>query len=408
MPRASLRDEFVTVRGTTTALAEPLTPEDQMVQSMPEASPTKWHLAHTTWFFETFVLAPFRPGYQPFDPAFAELFNSYYEAVGPRVARTERGMLSRPSLAEVHAYRRQVDEALLAALDAEQLPDPALALVTLGLAHEQQHQELLLTDIKHALSRSPLRPAYRAAAELPASPPPRPLTFLPFADGLVSIGHEGPAFSFDNEGPRHPFYLQSFALASRLVTCGEYMAFMDDGGYRRPELWLSDGWDTARTQWWNAPLYWERRQGSWVFHTLTGTRLVDPAEPVCHVSHYEADAYARWASARLPTEAEWERAAAPRPVDGNFLETGRLHPTSGGGLFGDVWQWTGSPYVPYPGYRPPAGALGEYNGKFMSNQMVLRGGSCLSPRSHLRATYRNFFPPAARWQMSGIRLARDA
>jgi ergothioneine biosynthesis protein EgtB len=411
MPRASLRDDFLAVRGTTIALAEPLTPEDQMVQSMADASPTKWHLAHTTWFFETFVLGPFRPGYQPFHPAFAELYNSYYEAVGPRVARAERGLLSRPSLAEVHAYRRQVDEVVVGALAAEQLPPPALALVTLGLHHEQQHQELVLTDIKHALSRNPMRPTYRQGHRPPAATPP--LTFIPFAEGLVSIGQggDGSAFAFDNEGPRHRVYLRPFALASRLVTCGEYLAFIDDGGYRRPELWLSDGWDTARSHSWKAPLYWAERQGDeigWIHHTLGGTRPVDPAEPVCHVSHYEADAYARWADARLPTEAEWERAAAPRPVQGNFLESARLHPCGGDDLYGDLWQWTGTPYAPYPGYRPPPGALGEYNGKFMSNQMVLRGGSCFSPRSHLRATYRNFFPPAARWQMTGIRLAQDA
>jgi ergothioneine biosynthesis protein EgtB len=408
MPRASLRDEFQSVRDCTVRLAEPLTPEDQMVQSMPDASPTKWHLAHTTWFFETFVLGPFCPEHRPRNPALAELYNSYYEAVGPRVSRSDRGFLSRPSLAEVRAYRRQVDDAVLAALATDQLSDQARALVTLGLAHEQQHQELLLTDIKHAFFRNPLRPAYRRAQSGDALALPPPMTFVPFAEGVVSIGHEGPGFAFDNEGPRHRVYQQPFALANRLVTCGEYLAFMDDGGYRRPEFWLSDGWDTVRAQAWDAPLYWTRSDGGWSHHTLTGTRPVDPAAPVCHVSYYEADAYARWSDARLPTEAEWERAAAPRPVRGNFLDSGRLHPAGGDHLFGDVWQWTGSPYVPYPGYRPPPGALGEYNGKFMSSQMVLRGGSCLSPGDHLRASYRNFFGPAARWQMSGIRVARDA
>jgi ergothioneine biosynthesis protein EgtB len=407
MPRATSREEFVRVRGATVALAEPLTPEDQQVQSMPEASPTKWHLAHTTWFFETFLLAPFVPGYRPFHPGFGQLFNSYYEAVGARVARPERGLLSRPTVAEVHGYRRRVDEAVLEVVD--DLPAEARDLITLGLAHEEQHQELILTDLKHALSRNPLRPAYRSATVAPGRGP-GPLTFLELPEGLVSIGHPGGGFAFDNEGPRHRVYLQPFAIASRPVTCGEYAAFIEDRGYRRPELWLSDGWDTVQTQSWTAPLYWERGDGGWIQHTLAGSRPVDPAEPVCHVSHYEADAYARWAGARLPTEAEWERAAADHPVDGNFVESGRLHPAPAEGghqLYGDVWEWTASPYIAYPGYRPAAGALGEYNGKFMSNQMVLRGGSCLSPRRHLRPSYRNFFPSAARWQMSGIRLARD-
>jgi ergothioneine biosynthesis protein EgtB len=417
MAGASLGEEFSRVRRATLALTSALTPEDQMVQSMPEASPAKWHLAHTTWFFETFVLAPFHPGHRVFDPTFAQLFNSYYEAVGPRVARGERGLLSRPSLAEVHAYRRQVDEVVLGALASARLGDEALALITLGLAHEQQHQELLLTDIKHAFWRNPLHPPYRPGPPADRSRPAvavPPLAFWPYPEGLVSIGHEGKSFAFDNEGPRHRVFLRPFALASRLVTCGEYLAFMDDGGYRRPTLWLSDGWDTVRTQEWTAPLYWTRSDSGWIQHTLAGTRPVDPSEPVCHVSHYEADAYARWAAARLPTEAEWERAADGRPVDGNFVESDRWHPAPAPGgqgpaqLFGDVWEWTGSAYAPYPGYQPPPGALGEYNGKFMSNQMVLRGGSCLSPRSHLRATYRNFFSPASRWQMSGIRLAREA
>jgi ergothioneine biosynthesis protein EgtB len=409
MPRGGLREAFGSVRGTTTSLAEPLTPEDQTVQSMPDASPAKWHLAHTSWFFETFVLGPFRPGYRPFHPGYAVLFNSYYEAVGPRVARPERGVLSRPTVGDVQAYRRHVDAAVLDALD--RLPDEALELVTLGLHHEQQHQELLLTDIKHAFSRNPLRPAYATAPAPATARPVPPLTFTSFAEGLVAIGHQGPGFAFDNEGPRHKVYLGPFALADRLVTSGEFAAFIEDGGYRRPELWLSDGWDAVRVQSWTAPLYWERSDSGFVHHTLGGTRPVDPAEPVCHVSHYEADAYARWAGARLPTEPEWERAAAGQPVSGQFLDSGRLHPAPCGDQpspFGDVWQWTGSAYAPYPGYRPPPGALGEYNGKFMSNQMVLRGGSCLTPRSHVRDTYRNFFAPATRWQMSGIRLARDA
>jgi ergothioneine biosynthesis protein EgtB len=417
------------VRRETLRLAEPLSAEDQMVQSMADASPTKWHLAHTTWFFETFVLAPRAPGYRVFDQRFAYLFNSYYENVGPRHHRPARGLLSRPSLADVLRYRAHVDDAIGRFLLESDFEGDAgaelLDALELGLHHEQQHQELILTDIKHALAGNPLAPGYRseAAQGAPAAPAARsgndeapPLVYRAFEGGLVSMGRDGAGFSFDNERPRHRVFLEPFALASRLVTCGEVLDFMADGGYRRPLLWLSAGFEAVTRGGWTAPLYWEERDGAWWHFTLGGPRPVERAEPVCHVSYYEADAFARWAGARLPTEAEWERAAADAPVAGSFVESGRLHPapdsTQGEGpalaqLYGEAWQWTASAYAPYPGFVTAPGALGEYNGKFMVGQMVLRGGSCASPRSHLRATYRNFFPPEARWQFSGVRLARD-
>jgi ergothioneine biosynthesis protein EgtB len=394
------------------ALARPLSAEDQMVQSMPDASPTKWHLAHTSWFFETFLLAPRQAGYRAFDPRFAFLFNSYYEGIGPRIARDSRGLLSRPSLEEVAAYRRHVDDAMTRLLEAGG-GEPAL--VELGLHHEQQHQELILTDIKHALAANPLSPPYRAApaVERSLSPPGEP-QFRRHDGGLVWIGHEGPGFAFDNEGPRHRCFLRPFAIADRPVTCGEYLRFMRDGGYQRADLWLSDGWHERERQGWRAPLYWQEREGrreagEWVVFTLSGLQPVDEGEAVAHVSYYEADAFARWRGMRLPTEAEWEHAAEGAPASGHFADSGRLHPgPARPGLYGDVWQWTQSPYTPYPGFRTPAGPIGEYNGKFMSNQMVLRGGSCFTPAGHIRATYRNFFPPASRWQATGIRLAGDA
>ncbi len=420
----ALAARFARVRRFTEDLARPLSPEDCGLQSMPDASPTKWHLAHTTWFFEALALGP--AGEAPFDPAFGYLFNSYYEGIGPRHARGRRGMLSRPSLAEVLAYRADVDRRVLARL-AHPSPSPELcATVDLGLHHEQQHQELILTDVKHALSESPLRPAYRAAASpggAPARAPAQPaqpqgdLGWIDHAEGVLSVGHDGAGFAFDNEAPRHPVYLRAFRLADRLVTSGEVMEFIADGGYARPELWLSDGWAAARAGGWEAPLYWEPQGGSFAIFTLDGVRPVDPREPACHLSFYEADAFARWAGARLPTEAEWEVVASQAPVAGNFAESGRLHPAAAGArgdggagaqLFGDTWEWTASAYLPYPGFRPWEGAVGEYNGKFMSGQMVLRGGSCATPESHVRASYRNFFPPGARWQFSGIRLARDA
>jgi ergothioneine biosynthesis protein EgtB len=373
---------------------------------MPDVSPTKWHRAHTTWFFETFLLRPALEGYEPFDERYAFLFNSYYEAVGPRHQRDRRGLLSRPGIAEIAAYRAHVDAAM-AQLDA---PDPAAVadLLELGLHHEQQHQELLLMDIKHVLWMNPLRPAYRSSVRGVA---PRagdqPAGWLAHPGGLVEVGATG-GFSFDNESPRHRQWLEPFSVADRLVTCREWLEFMADDGYHRPELWLSDGWATVQAEGWEAPLYWEPANG-WEIFTLAGQRPVDGAEPVGHVSYYEADAFARWAGARLATEAEWEAIAAAEPVEGRFLDLDVLQPepaTAGLQLYGDVWEWTASPYTPYPGYQPAAGAVGEYNGKFMVNQHVLRGGSCLTPAGHVRATYRNFFPPSARWAMSGVRLAR--
>jgi ergothioneine biosynthesis protein EgtB len=411
---ARLAERFAVVRADSERLVEPLSPEDCAIQSMPDASPVKWHLAHTSWYFETFVLEAL-PGFQPFDPHFRMLFNSYYNSVGEQFARPQRGLLSRPPLEIVSAYRRHVDERVLAWLDTGAPGHPGLAdVLTLGIEHEQQHQELMLTDCKHLLSMNPMRPRYRKL-----SAPPRcaeaPLRWCGFEAGLCEIGHAGPGFAFDNETPRHRVYLEAFELASRPVANGEFLAFMDDGGYARPEHWLADGWAAAQREGWRAPLYWEAAPGGWRTATLGGPRDVREEEPVCHVSFYEADAYARWAGARLPSEAEWERAAAGRPVEGNLRESDLLHPAPApagadpvGQLFGDVWEWTRSAYAAYPGFRAPEGALGEYNGKFMSNQMILRGGSCLSPGAHIRASYRNFFYPGARWQMSGLRLARDA
>jgi ergothioneine biosynthesis protein EgtB len=382
---------------------------------MPDASPVKWHLAHTSWFFETFLLVPHLPGYEVFHPSFCYLFNSYYNAVGPRIPRPERGLITRPGLDEAHAYRAAVDAAVGRYLESvDEVPSADVAaVIDLGLNHEQQHQELILTDVKHALAKNPLRPAYRADAAPVVDVAVPPLGWLDVSAGLVEVGHDGAGFAFDNEGPRHRVYLGGFAIGSRSVTNGEFIAFIEDGGYSRPELWLSDGWNHAAAHDWEAPLYWERADGSWWTMTLGGFRPVSLCEPVCHVSYYEADAYARWAGFRLPTEAEWEVAARATEPNGTFLESERFHPQSAqGGMglakwFGDVWEWTQSPYMAYPGMRPEAGALGEYNAKFMCNQMVLRGGSCATPRSHIRATYRNFFPPEARWQFSGIRLARS-
>jgi ergothioneine biosynthesis protein EgtB len=406
-----LEQRYRAIRAVTEALATPLSAEDCALQSMPDASPAKWHLAHTSWFFETLLLEG-TPGHRPFEPRFRVLFNSYYDGVGEQYPRARRGLLSRPSLPEVMAYRRHVDAAVLALLGRGGDPAPR-AVVEIGLHHEQQHQELLLTDVKHLFSLNPLHPAYRAdAPERPAEP--APLAWHAFPEGLRWLGCGEEGFAFDNERPRHRVFVEAFELASRPVANAEYLAFLEDGGYARPELWLADGFAAAQREGWRAPLYWERRGGAWRVHTLAGPRPLRPEEPVCHVSWFEADAFARWAGARLPTEAEWECAAGGLPVEGNFAESGCLHPQPApkpaagpGQLFGDVWEWTASPYAPYPGFRPLAGPLGEYNGKFMSGQMVLRGGSCASPRSHLRASYRNFFYPTARWQFSGIRLARN-
>lgn len=413
--RRILRDRFAAVRQASLALAERLSPEDQQVQSMPDVSPTKWHLAHITWFFETFLLQPRLPEHRPFDPRFGFLFNSYYEQVGERHPRPQRGLLSRPSLAEVLAYRAHIDAAmdrLIAEAPAEDWT--ALAdLVELGLNHEQQHQELILMDIKHVLSINPLAPAYHAAPP-EVSQSAVPLDWIGFEGGLRQIGHDGSGFAFDNEGPRHKVWLEPFRLASRLSTCGEYQAFIADGGYSRPELWLSDGWAAVQAEGWRAPLYWRQAEdGGWTIFTLAGLRPLDPAEPVSHLSHYEADAFARWCDARLPTEAEWEVAADGAGAQGNLADRGLFHPAPAAGpglqqMIGDLWEWTMSPYVAYPRYRPPEGAVGEYNGKFMSGQMVLRGGAAVTPAGHVRITYRNFFPPAARWAFSGVRLARDA
>jgi len=444
---AELLDRFRAVRAATMAFCSPLSPEDMMVQSCAEASPVKWHLAHTSWFFETFVLSEFVANYQSFDPNFHWLFNSYYRALGEMPEKKLRASFSRPPLDQILAYRRHVDAAIERLLS--HLPeDESQRRIVLGLEHEQQHLELAATDIKHAFFTNPLHPTYlpASASSLPSDNIAPPLNWLSFTPGtstrpgIVGIGttpdpNDIYAFAFDNETPRHPIYLPPFHLASRLVTCAEFLAFIEDDGYSRPELWLSEGWDTLQAQGWHAPLYWTRDShtpAGWSIFTLQGFRpLGEISEtPVCHVSFFEADAFARWSGHRLPTEFEWEFVAAhsekelssfaesggsPSPIrHGNFLESGALHPEVGSAtaptpqqLYGDVWEWTQSPYTGYPGYKPLPGALGEYNGKFMSSQMVLRGGSCVTPESHIRPTYRNFFSPSTRWQFSGLRLARD-
>ena len=415
--QARLVRHYNQVRQLTELLCQPLVTEDYVIQAMPDVSPPKWHLAHTSWFFETFILALASPDYRSPHASYAYLFNSYYEASGERHCRPKRGLLSRPTVEEVYRYRTHVDRhmtAFLEDLHGEKL-ERWSPVVELGLHHEQQHQELLLTDVKYNFACNPLRPAYMAAdipARAPAASPSRWVSFL---EGVYWIGHNGHGFSFDNESPRHRSFLEPFELASRLITNGEYLAFMADGGYERPELWLSMGWDTVQREGWQAPLYWQRRDGNWWTMTLAGMQPVRESEPVCHVSYYEADAYARWADARLPTEVEWEVAATPLPIKGNFVEQQIFHPVAISQIdasiplaqmFGDVWEWTQSHYSPYPGYTAAPGALGEYNGKFMANQFVLRGGSCATSVSHIRPTYRNFFPADTRWQFMGIRLAR--
>ena len=417
-PTGPLASTFADVRQATLTLAAPLSPEDCQVQSMPEASPAKWHLAHITWFFETFILERFEPTFKPFDASFRVLFNSYYQGVGEMHPRAQRGLITRPTLADVLRYRADVDARVLRLLGSN-ADDPTLTeLVMLGLHHEQQHQELLLTDIKHALSVDPLHKAYAKRWPM-TSVRAQPLRWLAFEGGLIEHGFDAAldgAFSFDNESPRHRAYTAPFELASRPVTYGEYLAFIDDGGYRRPELWLSMGWDWVRSAQRTAPLYWRHVDGVWLNHTLQGQVEIDPRTPVCHLSYFEADAFARWAGARLPTEVEWEFAARSlrAPQHANFANRGAFHPLPAVDassdeplqMFGDVWEWTQSSYSPYPGYRALPGAVGEYNGKFMCNQYVLRGGSCATPAGHVRASYRNFFPPDAQWQFSGVRIAR--
>jgi ergothioneine biosynthesis protein EgtB len=419
-PPIALDHHYHDTRRTTQTIAAALAPEDQVLQSMPDASPTKWHLAHTTWFFEAFLLVPFLPRYRVYDARFAYLFNSYYEAVGARHPRPERGLLSRPTVAEVADYRAHVDAAmadLLAASESEGEGRMA-PLIRLGIAHEQQHQELILTDILHAFALNPLRPAYRLGRRQPPPHRAAPGGWIRQTGGIVQIGHTGDSFAFDNETPCHPQLLRPFRLASRLVTNGEWRAFIGDGGYRTPQLWLSDGWAKVVEEGWRAPLYWQAGEEPGEQMTLSGLQPIDDDAPVCHVSFYEADAFARWAGKRLPTEAEWEVAAGKLPPAGNTLGSAALQPLPAGSsdrdqprlmqMFGDVWEWTQSPYRPYPGFTPAGGAVGEYNGKFMCNQFVLRGGSCVTPDGHIRATYRNFFYPHQRWQFSGVRLAEDA
>jgi ergothioneine biosynthesis protein EgtB len=410
---ARLLEDFLQVRRQSEELCCPLSPEDMMVQSCAEASPAKWHLAHTTWFFETFLLQEFVSGYREFNPDFRWLFNSYYNSVSDQPEKKLRASFSRPPVETILSYRRHVEEGIQRLL-ASNPPEEAARRIVLGLNHEQQHQELLATDIKHALWTNPLRPAYVDEAVDFNAPATGKADWFAYEGGLFDIGFAGEGFAFDNELPRHPVYQRAFQLASRLVSCAEYLAFINDAGYQRPELWLAAGWDTVKAEGWKAPLYWRQQSGAWQLYTMYGEQPLQGLlqTPVCHVSYFEADAFANWAGKRLPTEAEWEIAAQALPIAGNLMG-GTMHPLALGGaaaggpaqMFGDVWEWTQSPYTGYPGFRPIPGALGEYNGKFMCNQMVLRGGSVVTPDSHIRASYRNFFSPATRWQFSGIRLA---
>ncbi|MDY6980390.1 MAG: ergothioneine biosynthesis protein EgtB [Pseudomonadota bacterium] len=410
---SELRSAYQRVRKASELICEPLMIEDYGVQTMADVSPPKWHLAHVSWFFETFLLKPYLDDYREFHPDYARLFNSYYEQVGAYHPRPQRGLLSRPTVEEVYTYRAHIDEAMLRLIESPRMSDAQIQerLVT-GLHHEQQHQELLLTDIKHILGMNPLRPAYRAL-ELPAGEE-QPLDFVRFTGGLKKLGADEEGFAFDNERPQHDIWQPPFRIGARPVTNAEYMAFIEDGGYLRPELWLSDGWAAIKQGKFHAPLYWENRDGQWWHYTLGGMQPVDPHAPVAHVNYFEANAYACWAGKRLPTEAEWETAAENQPLTGNLRSRGYLQPVAGEGnesgvikLYGDVWEWTQSAYAPYPKYKSPDGALGEYNGKFMCGQYVLRGGSCVTPADHVRRTYRNFLYPGDQWQFSGIRLAED-
>ncbi len=406
---------FRAVRETSQRLGARLSDADATVQSMPDASPAKWHLAHATWFFETMVLVPFQAGYRCYDSSFNFLFNSYYNSIGARQPRPKRGLITRPSLEDIYRYREHVDAGITQLLERG-TPQAARELVELGCHHEQQHQELFLTDILHLFAQNPLHPAYEGAEPLAVEPNGSDtFGFVTFEGGLVEMGHDGEGFAFDCEGPRHRLFIGPFRLADRLVTNREWIEFIADGGYRNPLLWLSEGWAKVQSEGWTAPLYWEDRGGHYWAMTLRGAQPVDPAAPVAHISYFEADAFAVWAGRRLPTEFEWEYAARNAPQAGNFLDSERLRPrpaplpTNGPRqLYGDVWEWTRSAFSPYPRFRPAEGTVGEYNGKFMCGQFVLRGGSCATPASHMRPTYRNFFPPDARWQFSGLRLAEDA
>jgi ergothioneine biosynthesis protein EgtB len=411
-PLHAVAQRYQRLRKISEQICQPLAVEDYVLQTMEDVSPPKWNLAHMSWFFETFLLKSFVPGYREFHPRFNYLFNSYYETIGERHPRPQRGTLSRPTVEEVYCYRAHVDQAMIELLK-QAGPESAASiepLVVLGLHHEQQHQELMLTDLKHILAANPLRPIYREAAVRPSAA--RELSWFDYSGGVVEIGFDGAGFSFDNEQPRHKLYLEDFRLASRPVTNGEFLEFMAAGGYRQPRYWLSEGWATVLAKGWECPLYWERSDSRWWSMTLSGFRPVDEDEPVCHVSYFEADAYARWRGKRLPSEGEWEIAVTGLPIEGNFLDGEAFHPRAAAAqadapaqMYGDVWEWTQSQYTPYPGFVPAEGAIGEYNGKFMCNQFVLRGGSCATPADHIRPTYRNFFPPHARWQFTGIRLA---